>query len=560
MILSITRAGALLHQRDPGRPGLAPGAPPGLAPPRKDRTVFLKADRALSYGTVVETLDLLNRMGIENLGMVTDTSGSTARVRAPLQPSAADRAELIGRGRHDPGGARAGAHSLGRRRRPWRWSSTRNRGRPDRLGHPAARAPHQPARRRLCACCRPAPCAAARRGGPPRAPPSRRRSSSPRRRSRPPLGEGRPPAGPRGQEEAGAFRRRARDGPGAEPRAPDVSLPGAEQTEGAGGGGAVGAGGNVGVGGARFDQPDFKYSYYIERMLVSIGTNWFKPNQTAGAIPDRLFPDRAGRHDHRPVDREVQRPAFRGPRRAARGHGVFAPAAAARRSIAAPTSGSSSCSSNPPSERSASHARFPSPARRRGLSRGRRLPPRPDAADADAASPGARARHQQTDRPEARSGRSGAGHARDLCDAVTGGRALHGDPAVRRRVLGGLRRGRARQLPDRRPRADLHGDRRPLARHRSRDAGGHPGHDLGRPRRRRGARLGPRSHARWSWAAGTRGASRTSNAWPTPWPTTSSSTSRASPASSSRRSSSYRTARGTRRSSGWTSTAGVPAA
>ena len=38
--------------------------------------MFLKADRGLSYGTVIETLDLLNRMGIENLGMVTDTSGT----------------------------------------------------------------------------------------------------------------------------------------------------------------------------------------------------------------------------------------------------------------------------------------------------------------------------------------------------------------------------------------------------------------------------------------------------------------------------------------------------
>jgi biopolymer transport protein ExbD len=39
--------------------------------------VLLKADRGLSYGTVVETLDLLNRMGIEGLGMVTDTSGAS---------------------------------------------------------------------------------------------------------------------------------------------------------------------------------------------------------------------------------------------------------------------------------------------------------------------------------------------------------------------------------------------------------------------------------------------------------------------------------------------------
>ena len=41
--------------------------------------MLLKADRSLSYGTVVETLDLLNRMGIESLGMITDTSGSKAK-------------------------------------------------------------------------------------------------------------------------------------------------------------------------------------------------------------------------------------------------------------------------------------------------------------------------------------------------------------------------------------------------------------------------------------------------------------------------------------------------
>ena len=42
---------------------------------KKDKTVFLKADRTLSVGTVVETLDVLNRMGIESLGFITDTSG-----------------------------------------------------------------------------------------------------------------------------------------------------------------------------------------------------------------------------------------------------------------------------------------------------------------------------------------------------------------------------------------------------------------------------------------------------------------------------------------------------
>jgi biopolymer transport protein ExbD len=40
---------------------------------RADKTIYLKADRSLPYGTVVETMDLLNRMGIENLGMLTES-------------------------------------------------------------------------------------------------------------------------------------------------------------------------------------------------------------------------------------------------------------------------------------------------------------------------------------------------------------------------------------------------------------------------------------------------------------------------------------------------------
>lgn len=39
---------------------------------RHDRSVYLKADRNLPYGVVVETMDVLNRLGVENLGMVTE--------------------------------------------------------------------------------------------------------------------------------------------------------------------------------------------------------------------------------------------------------------------------------------------------------------------------------------------------------------------------------------------------------------------------------------------------------------------------------------------------------
>jgi periplasmic protein TonB len=50
-------------------------------------------------------------------------------------------------------------------------------------------------------------------------------------------------------------------------------------------GGPAGSGGNVGVGGATFDQPDFNYSYYVERMLVTIGMNWFKPAESVPISP-----------------------------------------------------------------------------------------------------------------------------------------------------------------------------------------------------------------------------------------------------------------------------------
>ena len=65
--------------------------------------------------------------------------------------------------------------------------------------------------------------------------------------------------------------------PAAIPAAPSSAKPGT--------GGLAGMGGNVGVGGATFDQPDFNYSYYVERMLVTIGMNWFKPAESVPISP-----------------------------------------------------------------------------------------------------------------------------------------------------------------------------------------------------------------------------------------------------------------------------------
>src|ERR1700693_3972838 len=76
VILSITREGQYYINETPVARGLLRDRLRAFLAQRKDRpVVFLKADRALSYGTVVETLDILYRMGVENLGMITDTSG-----------------------------------------------------------------------------------------------------------------------------------------------------------------------------------------------------------------------------------------------------------------------------------------------------------------------------------------------------------------------------------------------------------------------------------------------------------------------------------------------------
>jgi biopolymer transport protein TolR len=77
IVLSISRDGLFYINETPVVRGLLRDRLRAILRGRKERAVLLKADRGLSYGTVIETLDLLNRMGIESLGLVTDTSGST---------------------------------------------------------------------------------------------------------------------------------------------------------------------------------------------------------------------------------------------------------------------------------------------------------------------------------------------------------------------------------------------------------------------------------------------------------------------------------------------------
>lgn len=49
--------------------------------------------------------------------------------------------------------------------------------------------------------------------------------------------------------------------------------------------GPPGAGGIAGLGGFKLDQADFNDPVYIERMVRIIGSNWFKPAQSAKANP-----------------------------------------------------------------------------------------------------------------------------------------------------------------------------------------------------------------------------------------------------------------------------------
>jgi len=79
IVISISKDGLYYINETPVARGLLRDRLRAILRGRKEKAVLLKADRSLSYGTVIETLDLLNRMGIESLGMITDTSGSSRK-------------------------------------------------------------------------------------------------------------------------------------------------------------------------------------------------------------------------------------------------------------------------------------------------------------------------------------------------------------------------------------------------------------------------------------------------------------------------------------------------
>jgi protein TonB len=71
--------------------------------------------------------------------------------------------------------------------------------------------------------------------------------------------------------------------------APAVSLPSSgEEAVGStnsGPPGPAGAAGAAGIGSLKLDQADFKYPVYIERMVLIISMNWFKPAQSVQTSP-----------------------------------------------------------------------------------------------------------------------------------------------------------------------------------------------------------------------------------------------------------------------------------
>lgn len=72
MVLTVTKDQAIYLNEKRVGPGALEGMLRDAFKGRNDKTLYLKADAALSYGVVVETMDRLRRAGIERLGMVTE--------------------------------------------------------------------------------------------------------------------------------------------------------------------------------------------------------------------------------------------------------------------------------------------------------------------------------------------------------------------------------------------------------------------------------------------------------------------------------------------------------
>jgi biopolymer transport protein TolR len=81
LILSVNRDGLVYIEDTPVHPSqLAERLLPMIAA-RGDDTVFLKGDRDVAYGRVIEVLDLLHEAGVTRIGMVTERPGARGERR-----------------------------------------------------------------------------------------------------------------------------------------------------------------------------------------------------------------------------------------------------------------------------------------------------------------------------------------------------------------------------------------------------------------------------------------------------------------------------------------------
>ena len=72
LVLSINRDGLVYVQDEPIHPSQLIERLQPLVAARGDDTVFLKGDRELPYGVIMEVLDILHNGGIQHVGMVTE--------------------------------------------------------------------------------------------------------------------------------------------------------------------------------------------------------------------------------------------------------------------------------------------------------------------------------------------------------------------------------------------------------------------------------------------------------------------------------------------------------
>lgn len=73
MVLTVTKNQLIYIKDSPVQPSQLPETLLPLMESREDQSVFLKADKDVPYGLVLEVIDIVNRAGTFRIGLVTET-------------------------------------------------------------------------------------------------------------------------------------------------------------------------------------------------------------------------------------------------------------------------------------------------------------------------------------------------------------------------------------------------------------------------------------------------------------------------------------------------------